>query len=565
MLAGGLRAWLEDGVAAVAGDRPSDAAPVVVTGRRIAGTFGGGDPDSAVRRESPLQGPQVLGALTAVLFRQAVSAGLGEDPLDDALAGLDAEPGGEAVTGYVNSLRASALPALTGELERTTAHLVRDWSAVPAGWLPRTNDPVNIALAGGRVVLAGTLDLVLGAPSDGTASVCLVDVCSGARRSSDRTLRHYHALLETLRTGAAPFRVATYYTRDGSLVVDEVDDDLLSGMVDVVVAAVVHACGAAGDAPTETGGRRVDPDGTPNFTGAAPAAVLSPTVLPRATALADALLGEGGHAIDPSLGEALGKRVALSLGQLAAPPDGRRTRIDGYALAAGVAAAGQQASPFRWTSRSARRALALTAVSDCVAGRSRTPGEAVGVAMGRAIDEAGQQWTGPRALGVWLGTLPAGGRAVVAAEATRWATLLWAGVDWDRLGQAAEVGGPDRWWNTAAARWLGVRGRADVRAATDGRPVLLTVGAGRPSPTSRAELLLPALVDVLNEPNQPAPARVIGWWPAAGRSMVVPVDEAGLAEVARLVCVRAAEAAHRPARVDGATGGGADGGHGPNG
>jgi hypothetical protein len=502
----------------------------------------------------------VLGALTAVLFRQAVAAGLADDPLDDALAGLDAEPGGEAVAAYVNALPATALPSLTGALARTAAHLVRDWSAVPPGWLPRTNDPISIALAGGRVVLAGTIDLVLGAPSDGTASVCLVDVCSGARRSSDRVLRLYHALLETLRSGAAPFRVATYYTRDGSLVVDEVDDELLSGMVDVVVAAVVDACGAGGDAPISADAPGSDPNARPNWAGAGALAVLSPTTLPRAATLTDALLADGAPVVDPSLGEAMRLRMARALGQLPAPADGRRVRIDGYVLTAGVDTAAAGASPFRWTSRSARRALALSAVSDCVAGRARTPGEAVAVAVGRAIDEAGQQWTGPRALGVWLGTLPAGGRAVVAAEATRWATLLWAGVDWDRLGEATEVGGPDRWWNTAAARWTGVRGRADVRAAAAGRPVLLTVGAGRPSAASRAELLLPALVDVLNEPGQPAPAKVVGWWPAAGRSMVVPVDEAGLTEVARLVCVRAAEAARQRAPAEGAAGGAADGG-----
>jgi hypothetical protein len=53
--------------------------------------------------------------------------------------------------------------------------------------------------------------------------------------------------------------------------------------------------------------------------------------------------------------------------------------------------------------------------------------------------------------------------------------------------------------------------------------------------SSRAELLLPALVEVLHTPHTPPPARVVGWWPASGRTLVVPVDHRGLRETARAV------------------------------
>jgi hypothetical protein len=105
---------------------------------------------------------------------------------------------------------------------------------------------VVVPLAGGRVLLTSLFDLVLGDPSTGSASVCLVEVRSGARRSGDRARRRYAALLETLRSGAPPFRVATYYTRDGSIEVDEVDDDLLTATVSDVVEAVTTACRAVG-------------------------------------------------------------------------------------------------------------------------------------------------------------------------------------------------------------------------------------------------------------------------------------------------------------------------------
>lgn len=539
MLAGGLRAWLEDGVAAVAGGRAADRTPMVVTGRRLSCHP---VPD-ATRRPEAVQGPQVLGALVAVLFRQTVVAGSGDDPLDDALAGLDAEPGGHELSALVTAMPASMVPALLGELGRATAHLARDWAAVPAAWLARTNDPVNVPLGGGRVVLTGTFDLVLGAPSDGTASVCLVDVCSGARRSGDRTLRHYHALLETLRSGAPPFRVATYYTRDGSMVAEEVDDALLSAMIDPVVAAVAEACRAAdADAPPSAP-LDTTPAPATEWSEAAPIGVVSPNALPRARALTDVVLALPGRGVDPAVGDALARRMSKSLRRVPAPPGGR-VRVDGYLLAKGVLPARPDATPFTWSSRTARRSLALAAVAACVAGSARTPREAVRRAIRDAAEGAGAQWPAPHALGTWLASLPAGGRAVVEAEATRWATLWWTALDWDRMAAGTEIGGTDRWWNPPSARWLGVRGRVDLRTTAGERPVLLSMSAGRPSASSRAELLLPALVDVLSEPAQPAPARVVGWWPAAGRTMVVPVDEAGLTEVARLVCRRAGEVVH---------------------
>jgi hypothetical protein len=48
-------------------------------------------------------------------------------------------------------------------------------------------------------------------------------------------------------------------------------------------------------------------------------------------------------------------------------------------------------------------------------------------------------------------------------------------------------------------------------------------------------LLLAALVDVLRNPHAPAPARIVGWWPASGRALSVPVSEAALTKTAALV------------------------------
>jgi len=89
------------------------------------------------------------------------------------------------------------------------------------------------------------VDLAVGGPSDGRSTVCLVEVKSGRRRIEHRADLHYYALLETLRAGAPPFRVATYYTRTGELDVEDVDHEVLANAVRRTLDAVSVL--AAGD------------------------------------------------------------------------------------------------------------------------------------------------------------------------------------------------------------------------------------------------------------------------------------------------------------------------------
>ena len=59
-------------------------------------------------------------------------------------------------------------------------------------------------------------------------------------------------------------------------------------------------------------------------------------------------------------------------------------------------------------------------------------------------------------------------------------------------------------------------------------PVLFTMMGGVTGPTSRIELGLSALVALVADVSAPVPARVMGWWPQSGRSIVVPIDSTSL-------------------------------------
>lgn len=228
-LAGGLRAWLEDGVMARAGAVPEGAAPLVVDGRA-------GGP----RRKAgpgPVTATVVRGAVVGSLFGQVVLTGRIGNPVEDGLAALDAGGRGDLVA-FARRLPGPERRSLEREVREQAATMAAQWSAVVPGWLPRVADRLTVPLAGGRVVLRGRADLVLGAPSDGRASVCLVDVRSGDPQPADRRYRCFLALLETVRSGAPPFRTATYYPALGDVQVEEVTDDLLAATVGDVLDAL---------------------------------------------------------------------------------------------------------------------------------------------------------------------------------------------------------------------------------------------------------------------------------------------------------------------------------------
>jgi hypothetical protein len=234
-LAGGLRDWLEDGLCSL----PTGIeTPLVVNKQSIRDALAGRD--SRRSADPPMNGSMALGALMDALFRQLVTIGHIEDPVRNGMDALRADPRRSAVVDFVGGLAGRDRVEFVDELETQTGILLSRWPRLSPHWLPRTQERIAVPLAGGDVVLVGVLDLVIGAPSNGRASVGLIEVKSGRVRSEDREDLRFYALLETLRSGAAPFRVATFYTRTGRVDTEDVDDGLLTSSVQRVLAAIAR-------------------------------------------------------------------------------------------------------------------------------------------------------------------------------------------------------------------------------------------------------------------------------------------------------------------------------------
>jgi len=248
-LAFGLRDWLEDGLAEAAVAMADVDGPIRVTKESLTGVLLCEAHLVAARR-----GPRRVtvelarGVLVDAVFRQWVTTGRLADPWPEALEALSVGGDDDEVAAFVAALPAAERHALAEEVAAQAQAIASRWPVPVAGFLGRTQERVAVPVAGGTVVLAGVLDLVFGGPAGDEATVCVVEIKSGRRRIDHRADLHFYALLETLRSGAAPFRIATYYTATGELDAEVVTEDVLVGAVPRVLAGAVALCRLAGGA-----------------------------------------------------------------------------------------------------------------------------------------------------------------------------------------------------------------------------------------------------------------------------------------------------------------------------
>ena len=205
-----------------------------------AGLGGVGDPSGSLgldgaeeREEDPW--PRIRHRLVTVLFRQWIATGQMGDPWQDAWDGAAAE---ESLGDPAGSMEAMAGGPERGELGVHARNIKACWPEVPPWWRPRTALRARASLGGGRLVVGSIFDLVLGGPAVSRASVCLVRVVAGERRPVHREERHFDALVETLRAGAAPFRTATFYTATGTMDVESVTEATLGEAAGRVLVAL---------------------------------------------------------------------------------------------------------------------------------------------------------------------------------------------------------------------------------------------------------------------------------------------------------------------------------------
>jgi hypothetical protein len=238
-LAGGLRAWLEDAAYDVVAARGEHAPPLSLGPRQLLGSRDESHDDHAVGDGlDPSR-------LVHMLLRQLVHTGQINDPFADALDALSAS-GDEAGMRQMESLAPAARTALAETLAVHARNLQALVPRFAPGWMPRTDDRVAIPLAGGRIVLHGMFDLVVGLPQPRTASLCALGLSTGGPWAVARRSLHYLSLLETLRSGTPPFRLALLESASGRYGVEDVREEHLRALASHIAAWLAQAPAAHG-------------------------------------------------------------------------------------------------------------------------------------------------------------------------------------------------------------------------------------------------------------------------------------------------------------------------------
>jgi hypothetical protein len=105
-------------------------------------------------------------------------------------------------------------------------------------WRPAVEVRGRYECLDGRIVLAGKVDLSLGAPNGDRSGRVFVDLKTGRRSRNHVDDLRYYALIETVRYGTPPRAIASYYLDESRLVVEYVTQDLLWAAAERVIGGI---------------------------------------------------------------------------------------------------------------------------------------------------------------------------------------------------------------------------------------------------------------------------------------------------------------------------------------
>ena len=135
--------------------------------------------------------------------------------VDEALARL--EEGTDGLARFLQGCSEVDRAELRAEATDRVTKFVECWPPLQRSWRPVTESRLRAELLGERVILQGKVDLSLGQARGGTAGKVIVDLKTGGFSLAHHDDLRFYALVETIRLGTPPRRVASYYLDAGTL------------------------------------------------------------------------------------------------------------------------------------------------------------------------------------------------------------------------------------------------------------------------------------------------------------------------------------------------------------
>ena len=161
------------------------------------------------------------------------------DLVDHAMATLAADEKTRSPSAWLRAAPELELAELRARANDVVAKFLECWPPLLPAWSPRTETGIGADLCAGRIVLWGKVDLALGRAVGTEARVLLVDLKTGRSHPGHLDDLRFYALVQALRVGVPPFRVASYYLDTATFVVEEVTADVLETGVRRAVDGIV--------------------------------------------------------------------------------------------------------------------------------------------------------------------------------------------------------------------------------------------------------------------------------------------------------------------------------------
>jgi hypothetical protein len=160
--------------------------------------------------------------------------------VDEAIASLIGS--GDKCGDWLSTCGETQRAEVRAEANDRVAKFVECFPPLKKTWVPVTESRCRVDLLGGRVVLAGKIDLSLGRAIGTTAGKVLIDLKTGGFVPSHLDDLRFYALLETIRLGTPPRLLATYYLDSGQPRFEAVNDAVLQSAVHRTVDGARRLC-----------------------------------------------------------------------------------------------------------------------------------------------------------------------------------------------------------------------------------------------------------------------------------------------------------------------------------
>jgi len=150
--------------------------------------------------------------------------------VDEALARLEDEES-RGPSEFIAQLSPGDRAQLRGYAVDLYTKFEESFPPLKASWRPVTESAARVELFGGAIFMSTRVDLTLGGPG----SKVIIDLKSGRIYSNHREDLRFYALVESLRSGQAPRRLATYSLESARADVEEVTEGVLQAAARRVV------------------------------------------------------------------------------------------------------------------------------------------------------------------------------------------------------------------------------------------------------------------------------------------------------------------------------------------